>query len=139
MIQKVSGGAGGSIIVSGNANIDGSTVTTDSLLPNQTATVLVANSITGDIKNPTGKPVAISATLSATGKVVDNTLLVTTYKIENNDGMTSQESKTLNAMHDMFENLKGDSQREEMRELYNLDEPDALCAGYERRATEYCR
>ncbi|MBR0060097.1 MAG: autotransporter outer membrane beta-barrel domain-containing protein, partial [Selenomonadaceae bacterium] len=74
VIQKVSGGAGGSIIVSGNANIDGSTVTTDSLLPNQTATVLVANTITGDIKNPTGKPIALSAMLSATGKIVDNTL-----------------------------------------------------------------
>ncbi len=122
VIQKVSGGEGGSIIVSGNANIDGSTVTTDSLLPNQTATVLVANTITGDIKNPTGKPVPISATLSATGKIVDNTLLVTTYAAENSDGMTSQEAKTLNAMHDMFENLEDDAKREEMRELYNLDE-----------------
>ena len=121
VIQKVSGGSAGSIIVNGNANIEGSTVTTDSLLPNETETVLIANSITGNIKNPEGKPVPISAMLSATGKVVDNTLQVTTHQADNADEMTTQESKTFDAMNNMFENLKGDVQQEEMRELYNME------------------
>ena len=121
VIQKVSGGSAGAIIVNGNANIEGSTVTTDSLLPNETETVLIANSITGNIKNPEGKPVPISAMLSATGKVVDNTLQVTTHQADNADEMTTQESKTFDAMNNMFENLKGDVQQEEMRELYNME------------------
>ena len=123
IIQKVSGGDAGSIIVKGNANIDGSTVTTDTLLPNETATVLIANSIKGKIRNPIGKPVPISAMLSAAGKIVNNTLIVTTYKIDNNDGMTTQESETFDAMNEMFDNLKDYNQRKAMRELYNM-EPD---------------
>lgn len=121
VIQKVSGGEGGKIIVNGNANIDGSTVTTDSLLPNKTATVLVANSITGKIKNPVGKPVPISATLSASGKIVGNTLVVKTYKANNVEKMNSQESNTLNAMNEMYDNLKEYSKQKEMRKLYNLE------------------
>ncbi|MBR4384813.1 MAG: autotransporter outer membrane beta-barrel domain-containing protein, partial [Selenomonadaceae bacterium] len=40
ILQRISGGTGGKIIVNGNANINGSTITTDSLLPNETETVL---------------------------------------------------------------------------------------------------
>lgn len=125
VLQKVSGGEAGSIIVNGNANIEGSTVTTDSLLPNETATVLVAKSITGNIKNPEGKPVPISAMLSATGKVVNNTLLVTTQQTDNTEKKTSQEADTFDAMNNMFDKLAGDSQQEEMRELYNLGTEEA--------------
>ena len=86
---------------------------------------MIANSITGNIKNPEGKPVPISAMLSATGKVVDNTLQVTTHQADNSDKMTTQESETFDAMNNMFENLKGDVQQEEMRELYNMEPPKA--------------
>ncbi len=125
VLQKVSGGSAGSIIVKGNANVEGSTVTTDTLLPNETATVLVADSITGNIKNPEGNAIPISAMLSASGKIVDNTLTVTTYKADNTEKMTSRESETFSAMNSMFENLEGDIQQEEMRELYNMDFPEA--------------
>ena len=124
ILQKVSGGEAGSIIVNGNANIEGSTVTTDSLLPNETATVLVAKSITGNIKNPEGNPVPISAMLSATGKVVDNKLLVTTHQIETSETKTSKEANSFDAMNNMFDNLES-NQKEEMRELYNLNAPEA--------------
>lgn len=124
ILQKVSGGEAGSIIVNGNANIEGSTVTTDSLLPNETATVLVAKSITGNIKNPEGNPVPISAMLCATGKVVDNKLLVTTQQIEASESKPSREPNSFDAMNNMFNNLESD-RREEMRELYNLGEPEA--------------
>ena len=122
-LQKVSGGKAGSIIVNGNANIEGSTVTTDSLLPNETATVLVADSITGNIKNPADKPVPISATLTATGEIVGNILTVTTHEAESIK-LNSQERKTLDAMNNMFENLD-DTNREEMRDFYNLQPAQA--------------
>ena len=124
ILQKVSGGTAGSIIVNGNADIDGSTVTTDSLLPNETETVLVANSVSGKIKNDYKNPVPISATLNATGKIVNNTVVVTTHKANNILNMNSKDDETYGAMNNMFERLEGDSQQEEMREFYNL-EPDA--------------
>lgn len=119
-LQKVSGGKAGSIIVRGNANIEGSTVTTDSLLPNETARVLIANSITGNIKNPAGNPVAISATLDATGEIVDNVLFVTTHEANRPLSLNSQETTTLTAMSNMLENLDEDKQNE-MRDFYNLN------------------
>ncbi|MBQ7453971.1 MAG: autotransporter domain-containing protein [Selenomonadaceae bacterium] len=123
-LQKVSGGEAGMIMVSGTANIEGSTVTTDSLLPNETATVLVADSITGNITNPTGKPVPISAMLNATGEIVGNTLTVTTHEADNIGKMNSQEAETLTAMKNMFGGLDS-QQQEEMRDLYNLEAAEA--------------
>lgn len=123
-LKKISGGAAGSIIVNGTANIEGSTVTTDSLLPNETATVLIAKSITGNIKNPTGKPVPISAMLSATGEIVGNTLTVTTHETNNLIALSSDEAATFDAMKTMFESLDGGRQ-DEMRDFYNLAPLDA--------------
>ena len=127
-IKKISGGAAGSIIVNGTANVNGSTVTTDSMLPNETATVLVADSITGNITNPINKPFALSSLLNATGEIVGNTLTVTTHDAKNLDNLDRKEEETLDAMRNMFENIdsNGDAvQREEMRELYNLTPPEA--------------
>ena len=125
ILQKVSGGTGGSIIVNGNANIEGSTVTTDSLLPNETATVLIADSISGNIKNPDGNPVPISATLNASGKIVDNALLVTTHEASNVTEMNSGETETFDAMNSMFANLEDNELKEEMRGFYNLEPTEA--------------
>ena len=119
-IQKVSGGAGGMIIVNGNANVDGSLVTTDSLLPNKTETVLIANSIAGQIRNPLGNPAPISAMMTATGAVVGNTLTVTTYESNNLGDMEPREAETFNAMGKMLECLEGEGKQDEMRDLYNL-------------------
>lgn len=120
ILQKVSGGKAGLIIVNGNANVEGSTVTTDSLLPNETARVLIANSITGNIKNPVGKPVQISALLTATGEIVGNTIFVTTHEADFAADLNSQEEETLDAMNNMFETLDN-RQQGEMREFYNLE------------------
>lgn len=125
VIQKVSGGAGGSIIVNGNANVEGSTVKTDSLLPNETETVLIANSITGNITNPVGKPVPVSGMLEATGAIVGNTLTVTTYETNNQIDLEPQEQETFNAMSNMFDKLEGTEYQEQMRELYNLESSEA--------------
>ena len=124
VLQKVSGGSAGMIIVHGSANVDGSTVTTDSLLPNETATVLIADSISGKIANPAGKPVPISAMLSATGKIVGNKITVTTHAANNYDYLNSSQAKTFDAMQNMFDTLDT-AQRDEMRTLYNL-EPAAV-------------
>lgn len=120
VIQKVSGGSAGSIIVNGNANVEGSIVSTDSLLPNETETVLIANSITGNIKNPIGNPVPVSGMLEATGEIVGNTLTVTTYEANHTDNLEPQEKETFDAMSHMFDKLEGKDKQEEMRELYNL-------------------
>lgn len=122
-LKRFSGGSRGLIIVRGNANVEGSTVTTDSLLPNETATVLIANSITGKIKNDANNPVPISAMLTATGKVVGNTLIVTTHEVDNLKELNSNEATTLDAMKTMFKKLDGNEQNE-MRELYNLNQPE---------------
>lgn len=124
-LKKISGGSAGSIIVNGSANVDGSTVTTDNLLPNETETVLIADSITGEITNPEGKPYPLSSMLNATGKIVGNTLTVTTSEANNLCDLTKQEKETLDAMKSMSDNLSDETQREEMRELYNLNPPEA--------------
>ena len=123
-LRKASGGSAGSIIVNGNANVEGSTVITDSLLPNETATVLIANSITGNIKNPPGKPVQISAMLNATGEIVGNTLLVTTHEANHMPELEPREAETFGAMNEMFEKLD-DRKQDEMRGFYNLEPPEA--------------
>lgn len=122
-LKRISGGKAGWIIVKGTANIDGSTVTTDSLLPNETATVLIADSITGKLKNTADNPVPISALLNATGKIVGNTIVVTTHEAQNTTGLNSQEATTLNAMKKMYGKLD-DTKQEEMRDLYNLSAPE---------------
>jgi len=124
-IQKMSGGEGGMIIVNGNADVNGSLVTTNSLTPNQTETVLIANSITGQIRNPLGNPVPISGMLTASGNIVGNTLTVTTYESNNLGDLEPQELDTFNAMGKMFEKLEGEGQQEEMSGLYNLTPPEA--------------
>ena len=123
-IKKISGGSQGLIVVHGHANVDGSTVTTDSLLPNETATVLVADSISGKIKNPAGKPVPISAMLNATGSIVGNKLTVTTYAADNLGKLNAQEKETFDAMNNMFGKLD-DTKQAEMRDLYNLPTVEA--------------
>ena len=122
-LKRISGGKAGWIIVKGTANVEGSTVTTDSLLPNETATVLIADSITGKLKNTADNPVPISALLNATGKIVGNTIVVTTHEAQNTTGLNSQEATTLNAMRNMYDKLD-DTKQEEMRDLYNLDVPE---------------
>lgn len=127
-LKKISGGSAGSIIVNGAANVEGSTVTTDSLLPNETATLLTAESITGNITNPKGRPLPLSSMLNVTGEIVGNTLTVTTHEANNFSYLNPQEEKTFDAMNKMFDNLEVEGheiQREEMRELYNLEPPEA--------------
>ncbi|MBQ3337154.1 MAG: autotransporter domain-containing protein [Selenomonadaceae bacterium] len=128
VLQKVSGGSAGSIIVNGHANVEGSTVTTDSLLPNETATVLVAESISGNIKNPAGNPVQISAMLTATGEIVGNTLTVTTQAISSAEtsppALDKPQAEVFSAMNNMYDKLDSKKQNE-MRKLYNLQPAEA--------------
>jgi len=124
ILRHLSGGTGGKIIVSGTANVDGSTVTTDSLLPNETATVLVANSVTGKIVNDEKNPVPISAMLNATGKIVGNTLTVTTHEADNLHGLDSKETETFHAMKKMYDDLDA-ARQEKMRDFYNLSPAEA--------------
>ena len=127
VLQKVSGGSAGSIIVNGHANVEGSTVTTDSLLPDETATVLVAESISGNIKNPADNPVPISGMLTATGEIVGNTLTVTTHASSTAEvppTLDKPQAETFGAMNNMYDKLDKKN-KEEMRKLYNLEPTEA--------------
>ena len=126
-LQRISGGTGGKIIVNGTANIDGSTVTTDSLLPNQTETVLIADSVTGNVANPVGSPVKLSALLRATGAVVGNTVTVTTYEeTASLPNLNTEESQTLDAMNNMLDNLSSDGCQDAMTNFFYLNEPETV-------------
>ena len=126
-LQKISGGTGGMIVVNGTANINGSTVTTDSLLPNQTETVLVADSVTGNVANPVGSPVKLSALLRATGAVVGNTVTVTTYEeTASLPELNHDESQTLDAMNNMYDNLSGEGYQDAMTNFFYLNEPETV-------------
>ncbi len=121
-LQKIRGGTASSIIVLGTTNVEGSTVTTDTLLPNETANVLITDSTSDDIKNPADNSVSISALLDAAGEIVDETL--TTYSADNLEELTSQEQETLDAMNNMLEILDSERQ-EELRTLYSLKPTEA--------------
>ncbi|MCR5833834.1 MAG: autotransporter domain-containing protein [Selenomonadaceae bacterium] len=125
VLKKISGGSNGVIVVTGTANVEGSTVTTDSLLPNETTTVLIADKVTGNIVNTTDNPVKISAMLTATGEIMGNTIKVTTHEIECIEELNQQEAETYDAMKNMFGNLQDETQQNEMRTFYNLEKSEA--------------
>ena len=114
----------GGIEVSGNANVEGSTAISADILPDETQTILTADSITGNLKNSsTGEK--ISGFMSAVGKIENNQILVTA-KAENNLGdLTSEQMQSFSALNNMNANLKNDSRKSELLTIYNLDGENA--------------
>ncbi|MBQ3646793.1 MAG: autotransporter domain-containing protein [Synergistaceae bacterium] len=114
----------GGIEVSGNANVEGSTAVSADLLPDETTTVLTANSITGNLKNSSTAE-KISGLMSAVGTVSDNQVLVTA-KAENNLGeLTSEQNQSFSALNNMNAALQNDSRKSELRTIYSLDGENA--------------
>ena len=115
------------IEVSGNANVEGSTAAAKNILPDETMTILTADSVTGNLKNSSTAE-KISGMLSATGKIENNQISVTA-KAENNLGdLNSEQMQSFFALNNMNANLKNDSRKSELRTIYNLDGENAKTA-----------
>ena len=112
------------IEVSGNANVEGSTAAAKNILPDETMTILTADSITGNLKNSSTAE-KISGMLSATGNIENNQISVTA-KAENNLGdLNSEQMQSFDAVNRMFTNLQNDDRKSELRTIYNLDGENA--------------
>ena len=87
------------IEVSGNANVEGSTVKIRNALPGEVE-VLTANSITGNLKNASTTE-KISGMLSSNAKV-EGTKLIANVEVTNNlSGLNSSQSQAFDAIKNM--------------------------------------
>lgn len=120
VLRAYGGGSQGYISVSGTADIEGSTVSATNALPDETLTVLNAESATGTLANPDGKPYAATGMLSTTGAITGNTLKVTAHSANNLGELTAEQADAYDAMEGMQKSLVGDVRRNEMRSLYSL-------------------
>lgn len=107
-------------VVTGNANIDGSTVKLKNALPGEGGDIVTAASVTGNLKNAS-PPAAVSGMLGSTGTVSGNTVSVTAVASNNLGTTDGTINETFDAMTAMDASLIGDPRREEMRPLFNLD------------------
>ena len=120
-------GDAGNITVNGAANVEGSTAAATNIFPDETMTILTANSITGNLKN-SSMYAPISGLLSAKGTVDGNNILVAT-KVENNIGnLNSEQSQAFNSVNNMANTFRNDIRRAEILPLYNLDSENAGAA-----------
>ncbi len=106
----------GKISVNGAANVDGSTVISKNVLPDETAEILAAqNNITGDLANTVDNPEKISGLLNGYGEISDNKITYTA-KTANN---------IFNAVKNMSTALTNDDRKSELLAIYNLDSENA--------------
>ena len=112
----------------GTANVNGSTAATKNLLPNETKNILTAtNGVVGDLKN-SQMPTEISGLLSATGKVENNSVIVTTHAANNIGNLTDNESVAFFAANNMANLLTDDYRKAQLVPLYNFDAVNAKIA-----------
>ncbi|WP_027406112.1 S8 family serine peptidase [Anaerovibrio sp. RM50] len=107
-------------VVTGDANIDGSTVKLKNALPGEGGDIVTAVSVTGNLKNAS-TPAAVSGMLGSTGTVSGNTVKVNAVASNNLGTTDGTINETFDAMTAMDASLIGDPRREEMRPLFNLD------------------
>ena len=115
------GGALGNIVVKGAANIDGSKISAVNMLPDETMTVLQADSVSGKIRNDVGNPVEISGLLKGYGTVSGKEVTFTSQYSDNLDELSAAQREALGAVNAMYASLKQDGRKSELRRIYNLD------------------
>ena len=125
VLRAYGGGKAGQISVTGNADINGSTVSAVNALPDEEFTVLQAGTATGTLANPVGNPYPAAGMLSTTGAVTGNTVTVMAQSANNLGKANAQQLEAYGAMEAMQKALVGDERRNEMRPLYSLNAPDA--------------
>ena len=124
------GGALGDIVVKGAAAIDGSKISAVNMLPDETMTVLKADSVTGQIRNDVGNPVEISGLLKGYGTVSGKDVKFTSQYSDNLGELSASQREALGAVNAMLASLNQDSRKSELRKIYNLD------AGSTKRALD---
>ena len=107
-------------VVNGEANVDGSTVKVQGLLPGESYTVLTANSINGELANGKDNSSPVNVFMSEYAKVEDNTIkVVSEFSNElnaiNNSGeaaqditFTKRQQKVFGMIRNMYFNLMSD-------------------------------
>ena len=117
----------GNLVYGGAENVEGSTAAATDILPDETVTILTANSVTGNLKN-SSTYAQISGMLSATGKIENNQISVTA-RAENNIGvLNSEQSQAFNAVNNMATSFKNDEKKSEILPLYYLESENAGAA-----------
>ena len=123
------GGSGGKIAVTGAANINGSTVTAQNLVPGETFTALTATEgVSGAPANGENNPVPVSAMLNVSGAATLGGVNVTAVAADNLGGVNGEQAETFRAMNEMSHSMvqRGDTQgMNELRPLYQMDAPAA--------------
>lgn len=119
------GGSLGNIVVNGAANVEGSTISAVNLAPDESMTVLTAQSITGKIANSENNPNAISGLLSGYGEIVGNSINYKTAVTNNIGVLDSEQNEAFSAVKNMSTALKSDSRKSQILPLYSLDSAGA--------------
>jgi uncharacterized protein with beta-barrel porin domain len=118
----------GVINVNGAANVEGSTATAKNLLPNETKNILTAtNGVTGNLKN-SQTPTEISALLSETSNVENNSVVVTAHASNNIGVLNSEQSQAFFALDNMSTALRNDFRKAQLLPVYMLDSANAGAA-----------
>ncbi|SFA90768.1 autotransporter outer membrane beta-barrel domain-containing protein [Selenomonas ruminantium] len=123
-LQAYGGGNGGKIIVNGDADVTGSTVTAYNMLPGEKdKPVLTATNITGSIANGN------TGMLNAQGKISGNTITVDTMAANNLNTTDAAVNNTYNAVMNMYDGLGDEKfQKGELRKLFSLEPETAAKA-----------
>ena len=129
-LYAYAGGSKGSIVVSGKANIDGSTVTAENSLPGESISVLSANSVNGTITNTKDNPHVETGMLNTYGVVGSDNVTVHTVAANNLGDLSDAQQTAFDRMNNMVQSLSAakDSRLDEMRALYSMDSTSAKAA-----------
>ena len=111
------------IVVSGTANVDGSTISTINPLPDTTMDILTATSISGNIANTSTQ--RISGMLNGTAQINGNKITLTTETVNNIGELNAEQTENFNAVKNMSIALTNDDRKSELSPLYSLDSEDA--------------
>ena len=112
-------------VVTGTADVEGSTIEVEDILPGEKYTVLTANNVTGVPKNDGNTPV--TGMLNEKATVEGNTVTVSATASNNLDTSDEILNETYDAMVNMYRTLDSanDPREGEMRPLFDLETPEA--------------
>ena len=127
-LQAYGGGKGGQITVSGDAHIDGSTVTALNMMPGELHPVLQARKVEGKVANAdTAIPVA--PLLSVKGKVSGNTVTAEMEAANNLGTADAVVNDAFNGVKTMYEGMGEEKfQQAELQKLFAISSQEAAGA-----------
>ena len=112
----------GKITVNGEANVNDSTVYSSAELAiNESAEILTATSISGELANNENNPTAISGLVGGYGKISGKKINYTVSFIDNFGDLNNEQSTGITALKNMSTALSGDERMSEFTPLYTVD------------------